>query len=44
MKKYFISFLCFSILTTILYINPSLASGPLSNKTYVIDVGHGGIG
>ena len=43
MKKYLISFLCFCNLTSILYINPSLASGPLSNKTYVIDVGHGGV-
>ncbi len=43
MKKYLISFLGFCILTSILYINPSFASGPLSNKTYVIDVGHGGV-
>ena len=43
MKKYLISFICFCILTTILYINPSFASGPLSNITYVIDIGHGGV-
>ena len=43
MKKYLICFLCFCILTSILYINPSWASGPLSNKIFVIDVGHGGV-
>ncbi len=43
MKKYLISFLVFSIFTSILYPNSSYASGPLSNQTYVIDVGHGGV-
>ena len=43
MKKYLIIFSSFCILTSILYINPTFASGALSNKTYVIDVGHGGV-
>ncbi len=42
--NYFICFLTFCILTLILYINPSYASGPLSDKIIVIDPGHGGIG
>ena len=43
MKNYFICFLCFCIITSILYINPSFASGPLSGKKFVIDPGHGGV-
>lgn len=44
MKNYFIYFFLFCILTSILYIKPSFASGPLSGNTIVIDPGHGGIG
>ena len=44
MKKYLITFICFSILTLILFINRSWASGPLSGKVIVLDAGHGGIG
>ncbi len=43
MKKYLITFICFSILTLILFINRSWASGPLSGKVIVLDAGHGGV-